>query len=79
MIGGDGRALPGCTLEEGKCHVTAGTFEGVNVIECVSDGDITITWKSGNETTLTVTAGWVNPVNCKSVTVVSGTWNVSRV
>jgi len=79
MKAGYGGTVQGCTLVEGQAAVTAGTFIGVNVVECVADGDILVTWNSGNTQTISYTAGWVNPIDCKKVQVVSGTWNVAKV
>ena len=79
MIAGFGGIIQGCTLQEGKAAVTEGIFIGVNVVECIEDGDIEITWHSGNIQTITYTAGWVSPVDCKQVEIVSGTWNLAKV
>ena len=79
MISGQGTSLQGATLTEGNTHVTTGVFKAPTVIECFEDGDIIITWKSGATKTITLTSGWVNPVNCKSVEIVSGTWNIAWV
>ena len=78
MIGGDSRVLQGVTIREGKAFQTTGTFKEVNVIECEEDGDILVTWHSGATQTQSWVQGKANPINCKSVQIVSGTFSVSR-
>jgi len=81
MISGQGTSLQGATLTEGNSHTTdtAKIFKIPTVVECVEDGDILVTWKSGNTQTVTMTAGWVNPISCDTVQIVSGTWNIAWV
>ncbi len=79
MKAGYGGSIQGCTLVEGMAAATSGVYEGINVIECVADGEVLVTWNSGNTQTITYTAGWVNPIDCKTVEVLSGTWNLAKV
>ena len=79
MISGQGTSLQGATLTEGNTHVIEGEFIAPTVIECFEDGDIEITWKSGATKTITLTSGWVNPISCKSVKVISGSFNIAWV
>ena len=80
MVAGYGGNLQGATLTQWGTDITGGkAFEGVTVVECVEDGDIEVTWKDGSTQTITRTAAWVNPIECKSVRVVSGTWVLAKV
>lgn len=79
MKGGYGGTIQGCTLVEGGAQVTGGTFKGVNVIECVVDGTVEVTWHSGATQAIAYTAGWVSPIDCKKVKVTGGTWNIAKV
>ena len=79
MRAGYGGTIQGCTLTEGQAHISSGTFENVTVVECYEEGDIEVTWHSGQKQTITMTSGWVNPIDCKSVRIVSGTWNLAKV
>ncbi len=79
MRAGYGGTLQGCTLVEGGAAVSSGIFKGANTIECVEDGEVYITWNSGNTQTIAYTSGWVNPVDCKQVEVKTGLWNIAKV
>jgi hypothetical protein len=83
MVLGAGDSAQGVVLTEGNAHVTSsdgvksdGVFNAVKQIECYSDGDIEVTWPSGLKQSMNLSAGWVNPIICKSVKINSGIWNM---
>ena len=69
-----GDLIQGVALTQGNIDVTTGTFKSASTVECVLDGDITLNFADGTSKTTTFTAGRANPVDCVSVTIVSGTW-----
>ena len=71
--------LQGCTLQRGRHHVGAGKFPGINTVECIEDGTFEVTWKDDSQETITMTAGYVNPIECKSVEILTGVFNVAKV
>ncbi len=76
MTSGNYDTLQGVTLTQHNTHVTTGIFENPESLECYEDGDIVITWKDGSTQTISLTTGWVHPINCKSLSISSGTWNI---
>lgn len=79
MLSGGLLTLQGCTLQRGRCFVSTGVFKGINTVECIADGTFEVTWKDNSTETLTMTAGYVNPIECKQVEILSGTFNVANV
>ena len=71
--------LQGCTLQRGRVAVGAGVFKEIYGVECIVDGTFEVTWKDGSTETLTMTAGYVNPIECKQVEILTGTFNVAKV
>jgi len=49
-------AIQAMPLLQGKIAITSGTFTDVSVVECVSNGDITLTWADETTTTVSLTA-----------------------
>jgi len=49
-------AIQAMPLLQGKIDQTSGTFTDVSLIECVADGDITITWADESTTTVSMTS-----------------------
>lgn len=74
MRAGYGGTLQGVALTQGNIDVTSGTYKGAKTVECVVGGNITLTFTDGTTKTTTFVAGRANPVDCVSVTVVTGTW-----
>lgn len=71
--------LQGCTLQRGRHHVTEGKFVGINTVECIADGTFNVVWRDDSEEVITMTAGYVNPIDCKSVEILTGEFNVAKV
>ena len=71
--------LQGVTLQRGRHHISAGKFVGINAVENVEDGTINVTWRDDSVETITMTSGWTNPIDCKSVEVLTGVWNLAKV
>ena len=63
-------------LQPGRYAVATGTFTDVHVVSCLEDGDITVAFKSGNET-FSMLAGSDATVPNVSVTIVSGSFAVN--
>ena len=64
-------------VQEGNINLEANAkLKGVAV--CSEDGDIEVTWDSGNTDTISATAGQAfNLVEAKSGIVISGIWHTS--
>lgn len=83
MYTGQGTTLQGATLTEHGARVTSGKFSKdtgrcPNVVECYADGTIDVEWtKGGTPETIAFTSGWVNPIECYSVEVKTGTFNLA--
>ena len=71
--------LQGCTLQRGRHHVSTGKFPGINTVECIEDGTLDVTWKDDSVETVPMTAGYVNPIECKAVQILTGVFNVAKV
>ena len=71
--------LQGCTLQRGRHHVSSGKFEKINTIECITDGTFNVVWHDNSEEVMTMTTGFVNPIDCKSVEILTGEFNVAKV
>lgn len=79
MLSGGLLTLQGCTLQRGRHHRTDGKFEGINTIECIETGSFSVTWRDNSTETINMEAGYVNPIDCKSVTIITGIFNVAKV
>lgn len=78
MMGKQGDTLQGVCLTEGNTAVsTAGqVFLEPTAVECIADGQLKVTWKSGTIQPIAMSVGKANPINCKSVEIISGTFNI---
>ena len=78
MMSKQGDTLQGVCLTEGNTAVdTVGAvFNNPTSIECIADGQIKITWNSGAVQPIAMSVGKANPINCKSIEIVSGTFNI---
>lgn len=89
MYTGQGSTLQGATLSQRGTRVTStsgfkgdgvfgeGNNPAPNVVECYEDGSITATWKDGTTQVIPFTVGWVNPIECKSLKITSGIFNLA--
>lgn len=69
------QAMP---LVQGQIAITSGVFTNVSLVSCVEDGDIEITWVDNSTTTVSFVATMDRTiVNCKSVEILSGTFDLS--
>jgi len=58
-------------IEQGRVNITTGTVEGI--VLCVTDGDLTVNWKTGSPSTVSCVAGNAyNLKNATNATVVAG-------
>ncbi len=71
-----GVTLPGLALSEGNVGVTSGTFLAATGVRCVVNGTVTVTWHSGSTQVITLTAGQERFIDCKSITVSTGTFDI---
>jgi len=92
MITGQGGTLQGATLTQMGARKTStdgvkgdGVFgtdnnnKAPNVVECYEDGTIEVTWLDGSTEDIEFTSGWVNPIDCKSIKISSGVFNLAWV
>ena len=69
-------ALP---LQQNKINVTSGTFAAVTIIHCEADGDITLNWPDGTNTSYSMIAESDRfSYEAVSVTIVSGTFTLAK-
>lgn len=72
----DGQTFDGIALTKGNVGVTAGVFKNASGAKCVADGTLTITWHDGSTEVLTFVAGQIEHIDCASITVTTGTFNI---
>jgi len=74
----DGSTLQGVCLTEGNTAVSevGKVFYNPSSIECIADGQIKIIWNSGALQPIAMSVGKANPINCKSIEIISGTFNI---
>lgn len=71
-----GLTLNGIAMTEGNVGKTSGTFNGATGVRCVVNGTVTVTWHSGTTQVLTLTAGQERYIDCKSIAVTTGTFDI---
>ncbi len=76
MKAGQGDTLQCFEATESFVNLTAGTYLDKEVAHCAEDGDLLITWLSGNTDTVSMLAGGDLCFDCKSIEVVSGTFHL---
>jgi len=67
------QAMP---LLEGKVNLTSGTHSANELIHCVADGTVTITWATGTTASIDMVAGEDYAFE-GDVTITSGTFHIS--
>ncbi len=72
-----GNPIQAFPLTYGKVGITTGTITGIGLFHCVVDGDITITFPSGDVTVSCVAGDDYACGPANSVTVVSGTFHLA--
>jgi len=77
MNSGAGDTIQCFEAIEGLCNLESGTYEAI-VAHCVTDGDIIVTWKSGNTTTFEMVAGDDLCGRWETVEVDSGKFHLSN-
>ena len=78
MMSKQGDTLQGVTLTEGNTAISevVKVFLKPTSIECIADGSVKVIWNSGILQPLAFGVGKANPINCKSIEIVSGTFNI---
>lgn len=77
MRSNNGDTLPGIALTEGNVGLTGGGPKtGATGARCTVNGTIEVVWLSGNPQTITMTAGQERFIDCKSIEVKTGTFDI---
>jgi hypothetical protein len=78
MMSQQGDTLQGlCLTEDNTAVNTVGKiFVNPSAIECIADGQIKIVWGSGAILPIGMSVGKANPIRCRSIEIVSGTFNI---
>lgn len=71
-----GDSLVGVSLTERGTAQTTGEFQGATGVRCVVNGTITVTWHSNATKVITLTAGEERFIDCKSIAVTTGTFDI---
>lgn len=65
-------------LQQGKIGITTGSHSDIDIIHCIADGSITLTWYDGNTDAVACVAHDDYCVkNAKTVEITSGTFNLA--
>ena len=77
-MGKQGDTLQGlCLTEDNTAQNTVGkVFLEPTAVECIADGQLKITWKSGAIQPVAFSTGKANPINCAKVEILAGTFNI---
>jgi len=76
MKAGQGDTLQCLEVKEGRVNLTSGTYKNVNVAHCVEDGNIVVTWLSGETDTIAMVTGDDISFDCTSVEVSTGKFHL---
>ncbi len=66
-------------LSKGNVNKESGTYQGVSIAHCVADGNFTITWNDGSDSTAIVCSEGddYTIMDAKSITIVAGTFHIA--
>ncbi len=78
MVNNGYQMIQAIEIQPGLYGVSTGTFDRVQVIRCLEDGDITITFRDGSQETVSMTAISDAAVDGLTVTIVSGSFALNR-
>lgn len=70
------KSIQATPLVKGQIDVTSGVFTNISVLTCTADGSIKITWADDTTYTKAFIEGMDRTVICKSVEVLSGTFDL---
>ncbi len=75
---GCGTGIQAFPLSEGLVNLTSGVFTGRILAHCSADGDITVTWVTGNTDVMSCVAGDDFTIrNNTSIEITSGTFQLA--